>query len=111
MNLEIHHLNLLQDVGIAWIELSEPTQVGDSLLAARFSPQPPGRLSQKQKAADKDETRRYKLYSERNEPLAATERIALGHAKVDPEPYEAPYLPAELVGTHQATTDGRRSNL
>ncbi|KAJ8119031.1 hypothetical protein OPT61_g83 [Boeremia exigua] len=111
IDLEIHHLNLLEDVGVVGLELPVPAEVGNALLAPALGPQPAGCLPEEEQTADEDHAGRDELHGEGNEPLVATVCDALGHAEVDPEADEAANLPAQFVGSDKTSSNSWGCNL
>jgi hypothetical protein len=111
VDLEVHHLDLLDDVGVIGLQLPVPAKVGNALLAPTPGPEPARGFPQEEDAANEDHSGWNELDSERNEPLVAAVRHALGHAKVDPETDEAANLPAEFVSADQTASNSRRRDL
>lgn len=108
VDLQIHHLNLLNDVGVVRLQLPVPAKIGNTLLTSTPSPQPARRLSEEQNATKEHNASRNKLDGKGNEPLIASVGDTLGHAEVDPETNKTANLPAKFVSTNKATTNSRR---
>lgn len=106
-NLSIDSSDLFDHVRVRSIEVTNPAQVLDSLIAVTARELPTRRLPQPD-CTDEKQARRNKLNSEWDHPLASRRCHGLNKPIIDPEAHETTNLPSKLVNTDKSSTDRRR---
>ena len=110
LDLSIDGSNLLNHVGVGRIEVTDPAQILDGLLAVTASELPARRFPQP-KSTEEKQTGGNELNGEGDLPLTGGGSHSLDESIVDPETNESTDLPSQFVNTDKTSTDRRWRHL